>query len=340
MPKTTPDKQTGIAAKHGLAERTRWLDFSAYGMSLKLCVFKDAMALVMEGGDARVDIVKALGFVKIGDDWIREDVGFQPREFVEIAPDAMVKRDMLTDAILIEREDFVRPLFADAPSAAAKRAFGGRVAAAASKGMSADLVSILGAQETTRWMDFSAYGMALKRYAYADATLLVMEGGSTNPEIVKALGFVRIGDEWIRENTQFRPIEFRAIAPEAVLNPQMPTRDVLVDRSDSYRPATHWFASFETGGNEVQAFGANPEAAVQALSDAWLELAKNERVDPGLLVKFRDGISVVPFVSGKGYAKGIGDSNWYQGGLRGDDDRFDDVLPAPTRKRGDAPGYR
>jgi hypothetical protein len=177
--------------------------------------------------------------------------------------------------------------------------------------MSADLASILGAQETTRWMDFSAYGMALKRYAYADATLLVMEGGSTNPEIVKALGFVRIGDDWIRENTQFRPIEFRAVAPEAILDPQMPTRDVLVDRSGSYRPVTHWFASFETGGNEVQAFGANPEAAVQALSDAWHDLAKTERVDPGLLGEFRSGISVVSFVSGKGYAKGVGDRNWY-----------------------------
>jgi hypothetical protein len=197
-----------------------------------------------------------------------------------------------------------------------------------------------GLADRTRWIDFSAYGMSLKLCVFRDAMALVMEGGDAHPDIVKALGFVKIGDDWIRENPHFRPIEFRAIAPEAVIDGHKPTRDVLIDRRGSYRPVIDWFATFEIGGNEVQAFGATPEAAVKALADAWIGLADTERVDPGLLGKYRGGIAVVPFVSVKRYAKGIGDRLWYTGGMSGDDARFDALIPAPTREHETSPGYR
>ncbi|MCS4089827.1 hypothetical protein [Rhizobium sp. BK176] len=339
MPGTNANKPTDLAVKYGLGETTRWVDFSPYGMSMKLCVFKDAKALVMENGDKHPEIVEALGFVKVGGEWIREDVSMQPREFIKIATDAVMKREMPINDMLIERDEFVLPLFTDETALARKSAFSSRVSAVVSKDKGTDLASMLGGPETTRWMDFSAYGMSLKRCVYADGQVLVMEGGDSNPELVQALGFVKTGDEWVRDQIEFRPIAFRAIATEAVVDRYTPTRDVVVDRRGMNRPVTHWFASFETGGNEVQAFGATPEAAVKALADAWDGLAENERIDRGLLGKFRGGISVVPFVSGKAYAKGIGDRDWYKGGLNGDDERFDDLLPAPTRELGATPEY-
>jgi hypothetical protein len=341
MPEKINEQKIDLAAKYGLPEKTRWVDFSAYDMSLKLCVFKDGKALVMERGDAHPEIVEALGFVKIGNDWIREDFSYEPRQFMAVAPEAVVTRDMPINDMLIERDEYFSSILPGTPMDARKRAFSARVSSAAAKGKDeADISSILGMPETCRWMDFSAYGMYMKCCVYADAKVLVMEGGDEHPELVAALGFVKTGDDWVKEKFEFRPIEFRAIASEAVLDRYKPTREVIIDRRDRFQPQTHWFASFEVGGNNIQAFGATPEGAVKSLVEAWLDHAKTEQVDPALIVELRDGISVVPFVSGKGYAKGLGDTKWYQGGLSGDDERFDDILPVLTRNQDITPGYR
>lgn len=95
-----------------------------------------------------------------------------------------------------------------------------------------------------------------------------------------------------------------------------------------------WMASVEAGSSQVNAFGRDPEGAVQALVESWAAACEAwGRGDPAYLSDLREEIIVVGCNLGQGYVLGVTDGRWYQDRLSGRDVRFDNLFsstsPAP-----------
>jgi hypothetical protein len=210
-----------------------------------------------------------------------------------------------------------------------------------------DLVTKHGLPAQTRWVDFSAYGMALKIGIYSDKKVLVMEGGDAHHEKVAQLGFAKHGEDWIQPEHRFLPQEFISVFPDAVVTRGAHTAQILLDRSEtafvfvgdapSVRSAMInriqqklqpeiWFAHFDALDHDVHGFGSTPEEAVTVVVAGWKELAERENLDEGMIAEYRESISVNRAELGKSYAKGVGDSLWYAERLNGADARFDAIV--------------
>lgn len=222
-----------------------------------------------------------------------------------------------------------------------------------------------------RWMDLSAYSMALKLAIYKDGNAIVVEYGDRAPDALTKLGFGNVDGEWISANIGFLPREVQEALPDAKVR-LTPTYEVVLDRRDRTLPETlpivdaqlakrgvkfnqrvvaavasapkaeltahptFWFAAADLLDQDVHGFGSSPEVAMSALVSAWKDIATRECLHAEMLSTYRDSISVVAAEMGKGYAKGIGDKGWYKEALMGSDERFDGILeelsrPAPRR---------
>ena len=106
-----------LAHRLGVPETFRWLDLSAYGMKLKLAVYRQGRMLVMEGGEKHADKMLALGFRKVGDEWAMSDTELFPRKylsFMSILPDASIVRYMQAEKMVIDRSSSEMPGLAEA----------------------------------------------------------------------------------------------------------------------------------------------------------------------------------------------------------------------------------
>lgn len=212
----------------------------------------------------------------------------------------------------------------------------------------------LGMSKVQRWMDFAAYGMALKIAVHKDGKLLVMENGEKHSDKLAKLGFAKFGDDWATTEIAFVPRAFTAVFPEAKLARDWRADDIVLDKSSEAMPGSPenfvmrsltkriareirkepektagvkiWFAEAALGDHTVHGFGLTPERAMQTLVDSWTAHAGRENEDVSLIARYRDSIAVNPAQLDKGFAKGMGDSHWYQGGLSGTDERFDEIL--------------
>ena len=212
--------------------------------------------------------------------------------------------------------------------------------------------------EQIRWVNLDAYGVKLRLAAYKVGYMLVAENGEAHPDKMAELGFLKIGNDWAKPEVSFAPRDFKRLFPEMTVV-TTPSQDVILDRLSlelpdeaRIKPASAiskrivektqgttielprvkvWFAQAELGDHTVQAFGASPEEAMRALVDTWMDQAKRENEDASLLSRYRDSVTVSPAETGRGYAKGMGDSGWYKGLLSGADERFDEIVAAvPT----------
>jgi hypothetical protein len=222
------------------------------------------------------------------------------------------------------------------------------------------ITEILKVPEQMRWVDLSAHGMAWKMAYHRDGTVLVVQGGDVESEALASLGFTRIGDEWMSAEVGFSPRAVVALFPEGKVV-KMPTHEILLDRRDSDKPSLpaqstpmarlnadfnqkvaaavasapdaklapvpkFWFANSGLLDQQVHGFGYSPEGAMSALVTAWKGLAERERLDPSILLQYRDDITVSVIGIGEGYAKGIGDMGWYDEVIMGSAERFSPVL--------------
>lgn len=206
-----------------------------------------------------------------------------------------------------------------------------------------------------RWVNFEAYEMKLKLAVYKDGYMLVVENGDPHSSKLAELGFRKIGDEWASFDIFFLPSEFIETFPEATLTRGMLAEDIVVDRTSIAMPPKAdvskskrsiseriasaakeaptavpglkvWFADVDLGDHTIHGFGSSPEQAMRSLVEVWSRHAAREHANVSLLTEYRGSISVNPAELGQGYAIGIGDSGWYQGGYNGSDERFDDIL--------------
>jgi hypothetical protein len=98
-------------------------------------------------------------------------------------------------------------------------------------------------------------------------------------------------------------------------------------------PADVWVADFESRNTTCRAFGSTPEQAVAALDGMWRgPYAGLTGADEDYVAENRESISVHPAEIGCAYILGGSDGFWHQGGMNGDDSRFDASFgdgPAP-----------
>jgi hypothetical protein len=222
------------------------------------------------------------------------------------------------------------------------------------------ITEILQVPEEMRWIDLSAHGMSWKMAYHRDGSVLVVQGGDSAADALESLGFTRMDGEWMSSEVGFSPRAVLNRFPEGKVV-KMPTYEILLDRRDRDMPALpaqrgplarlnenfnqkvaaavasapdaelaivpkFWFAKAELLDQDVHGFGSSPEVAMSALVAAWNGLAERERLDPSILSEYREDITVSAVAMGKGYAKGIGDSGWYDEVIIGSDERFATVL--------------
>ncbi|MDW9481290.1 hypothetical protein GOB57_21835 [Sinorhizobium meliloti] len=240
----------------------------------------------------------------------------------------------------------------------------------AATGSTPSLATHLGTPERVRWVNFDAYEMKLKMAVYKDGSVLVAENGEPHSSQLAALGFRKLGEEWIRPDARFVPRDFIALFPDARVEKDVVVNDVFLDRRTLGKPfpvdaearrsldqfarrivsqmakepaklpdVQVWFAEALLYDHTVQAFGVTPEQAMAALVEAWTIHAHIEGERVSLLVEFRDCITVNPAELGKGFAKGVGDNFWYRDGYNGADQRFDEIL-AKVPSASATPGMR
>ncbi|MCV9964924.1 hypothetical protein OIU34_23810 [Pararhizobium sp. BT-229] len=98
-----PNPAKDFAKKFGVPTHVRWMNLDAYDMKLRLAVYKDGRALVMEGGDAKPAELAKLGFERVGDEWMNPDYSFQPGDYRNVFEDAKVDRTVPTMEIILDR---------------------------------------------------------------------------------------------------------------------------------------------------------------------------------------------------------------------------------------------
>ena len=81
----------------------RWMNLDAYDMKLRLAVYRDGRALVMEGGDSNAAELAKLGFEKVGGEWMNPDYSFQPGDYRNVFENATVDRTVPTMEIILDR---------------------------------------------------------------------------------------------------------------------------------------------------------------------------------------------------------------------------------------------
>nr|WP_250807417.1 hypothetical protein [Neorhizobium tomejilense] len=87
----------------------RWMDLSAHSMSLRLAIYKNGSALVVEGGDREPEALGRLGFTKFDGEWISTNVAFLPRQVVAVLTNAKVEKDKPTSEIVLNRTEQLLP---------------------------------------------------------------------------------------------------------------------------------------------------------------------------------------------------------------------------------------
>lgn len=80
-----------------------------------------------------------------------------------------------------------------------------------------------------RWIDMSAYGMALKLACDDDHRWLSLEGGDLNVDLALRLGFAREKHGWVINNLAVDTRKFMTVAPQSVLRPSV--REAMLDTS-------------------------------------------------------------------------------------------------------------
>ena len=121
MPNANPSSSS-ISQRFGTPESIRWVKLDAYDMKLKLAVYKDGKALVIENGHRHPGALIQLGFQKVGDEWLSYETSFTPHEYKSVFPAAMAAKDVPIDEVVIDRSSVSLPLTAKEED---RRAFGG-----------------------------------------------------------------------------------------------------------------------------------------------------------------------------------------------------------------------
>lgn len=210
---------------------------------------------------------------------------------------------------------------------------------------------------TMRWVNLDTYGIKLKLAYYKQGAVVIAENGEAHEGALGRLGFQKVGNIMAKLDIHFVPAEIKAEFPDMTVEKDKPAIEIIEDRlhldllgdfkatptaisSLARRIAEKagnttldlptvkmWFAEVVIGDHTIHAFGVTPEQAMRTLSETWNAHAQREGEDADLLSMYRDSIVINPVETGRGYALGIHDAHWYKGGYRGDDNRFDGIIP-------------
>ncbi len=130
MPTAKPSSSS-LAKRFGIPESIRWMTLDAYDMKIKLAVYKDGKALVVENGEPHADALSQLGFQKAGDEWLSYEISFTPHDYKSVFPDARAVKDVPIEEVVVDRSSASLPV---TPKEEDRRAFNGlskRIASAA-----------------------------------------------------------------------------------------------------------------------------------------------------------------------------------------------------------------
>lgn len=89
-----------------------------------------------------------------------------------------------------------------------------------------------------------------------------------------------------------------------------------------------WMAWFTLEDERVEAFGTSPEHAVDRLIEGWQEYCKNDWwLASSKIIELRGDIEVLAVKAGSAFAIGTAtETQWRVSDLKGDDNRFDQIL--------------
>jgi hypothetical protein len=136
-------EQQTLAQSMGIPETIRWMDLSAYSMSLKLAIYKNGSGLVIQGGDRQSDAITKLGFRKVDGEWVSGETALDARKTISVLPDANVGVAQAYEMLLDRREQLAPEKVPSADPVLLSvygRTFGEKVAAAVASSPSAPLV--------------------------------------------------------------------------------------------------------------------------------------------------------------------------------------------------------